>query len=44
MVKDESDLVQEERNHICDPYFVEMFRKYGTDPAKFLRRLHKIPN
>jgi hypothetical protein len=44
MVKEESDLVQEERNHICDPYSVEMFRKYGTDPAKFLRRLHNIPN
>jgi len=27
---EESDLIGNEKNHLCDPHFVEMFRKHGT--------------
>jgi hypothetical protein len=44
MAKEESGLIRDEKNHVCDPYFVETFRKHGIDPVWFLKRLHKISN
>lgn len=44
MAKEESSLAHEEKKHICDPYFVEMFRNHGVEPVEFLKRLHKVPN
>jgi len=44
MAKEESGLLLNEKDHVCDPYFVEMFRKHGTDPVAFLKRVHKISN
>jgi hypothetical protein len=29
MAKEESGLIRKEKNHVCDPYFVEMFRKHA---------------
>jgi hypothetical protein len=42
MAKEESGLMREEKDHVCDPYFVDMFTKNGTDPVEILKRLHKI--
>jgi hypothetical protein len=42
MAREESGLIRDEKNHICDPYRVEMFRKHGTDPLGLLKRLNKI--
>jgi len=42
MAKEESSLMRAEKDHVCDPYFVEMFRKHGTDPVEIIKRLHKI--
>jgi hypothetical protein len=44
MAKEESGLIREEKNHVCDLYFVEMLRKHRMDPVEFLKRLHKISN
>jgi hypothetical protein len=44
MAKEESGLTRTEKEHVCDRYFVEMFRKHGTDPMNFLKRLHKFSN
>jgi len=44
MAREESGLIRDEKNHICDPYFVEMLRKHGTDPVERLKRLNKISN
>jgi len=30
MAKEESGLIGNEKNHLRDPHFVEMFRKHGT--------------
>ena len=44
MAKEQSGLIREESNHVCDPYFVEMFKKHEIDPAKIIRLRHKISN
>jgi len=44
MAKEESGLIRDEKNHVCDPYLVEAFREHGLDPVWFLKRLHKISN
>jgi hypothetical protein len=45
MAKDEAALVRDERDHICDPYFIEtLFKKHKIDPVDFLKRMHNIPN
>jgi hypothetical protein len=44
MAKEESGLISDEKNHVCDPYFIEMFRKKGIDPMEFLKRIHNISN
>jgi hypothetical protein len=44
MAKEESGLILDEKNHICDPYFVEMLRKHELDPVKFLKLRYKISN
>jgi len=44
MAREESGLIRDEKNHICDPYRVEMLRKHGTDPVEFIKRLHNISN
>ena len=44
MAKEESGLIRDEKSHVCDPYFVEMFRKHGTDPVALLKLLHKVSN
>ena len=42
MAKEESGLIQEENNHVCDPYSAEFLRKRGIDPMEFLGRIHGI--
>ena len=43
MTKEESGLIRDEKNHVCDPYFVELSKKHGIDPMKF-KQIHKISN
>jgi hypothetical protein len=43
MTKEESGLIREEKNYVCDPHSVELFKEHGTDPFEFLKRLHNFP-
>ncbi len=42
MAKEESGLIPDEKNHVCDPHSVEMAKKRGIDPVEFLKRIHNI--
>jgi hypothetical protein len=44
MAKEESALIRDEKNHLCDPHSVEMAKKLGIDPVKLLKQVHKISN
>ena len=44
MAKEECGLIQNEKDHVCDPYSVELSRKRGINPVEFLKRIHNIPN
>ena len=44
MAKEESGLIRGEKNHVCDPYLVEMLRKFELDPLKFSKLRYKISN
>jgi hypothetical protein len=44
MAKEQSGLIRDEKNHVCEPYLVEMWRKFELDPVKFLKLRYKISN
>jgi hypothetical protein len=45
MAKEESGLISDEKNHICDPYLINLFTKHGIEPdgrVGFIKRLYEI--
>ena len=47
MANEESGLLQFEKDHICDPYLIDLLAKNGIDDIArdgFIKRLYKISN
>ena len=44
MAREESGLISDEKNHICDPYLIHLFTKHGIERDGFIERLYKISN
>ena len=41
MAKEKSGLLRNEKNHVCDPYYVAMFKEHGVEPADIIEQLYK---
>jgi hypothetical protein len=42
MAKEELGLLRNEKDHVCDPYFVATLKEHGIDPATVIEELYKV--